>query len=95
MDEKKRILQRLLDSSGLEEEGIPGQSVVELLGDRRVLVENHRRIIEYDLNRICLQLNCGAIQIVGCNLRLRAMTGRKLLITGKIDRIEVCRGRSG
>ncbi len=95
MDEKKRILQRLLDSNGLEEEVIPGQSVVELLGDRRVLVENHRRIIEYDLDRICLQLNFGVIQILGCNLRLRAMTGRKLLIAGKIDRIEICRGKSG
>lgn len=95
MEEKKGLLQRLLESGGLEEETIPGQSVVELLGDNRVLVENHRRIIEYDLTRICLQLNFGTIVIVGCNLRLRAMTGRKLLITGKIQQIELCRGKNG
>ena len=93
MKDKKGILQQILDSSGLEEECIPGQSVLELLGDNRILIENHRQIIAYELSHIWIRVSFGTIQIFGCNLQLRAMTGRKLLITGKIDRIDICRGK--
>ena len=82
----------MLDSSGLEDECIPGQSVVELLGGNRALIENHRRVIEYNLARICIRVSFGTVQVLGRNLRLQAMTGRKLLITGEIDRLEICRG---
>lgn len=90
--QKKSVIRHLLDSSGLEDECVPGQAVVELLGDRRVLVENHQRILEYGQERICIRVNYGRICVLGCNLRLRQMTGRKLLITGNIHGIELSRG---
>ena len=86
------ILQQMLDSAKLDEESVPGQSVVELLGGNRVLIENHRKVFAYDMTRICIRVSFGMVQIFGCNLRLKAMTGRKLLITGTIERIEICRG---
>jgi sporulation protein YqfC len=92
LKEKRSILQQVLDSAGLEEEGVPGQSVIELLGDSRALIENHRQVVGYDLSQICIRVSFGTVQIFGCNLRLRAITGQKLLITGKIDRIDICRG---
>lgn len=73
---------------------MPGQSVVELLGDNRVLVENHRRIIEYDLERACIAVSYGKVIIMGCNLQLRHVASRKLLVTGRIERIELYRGRN-
>ena len=82
----------MLDSGGLEDECVPGQSVVELLGGNRALIENHRRVIAYDLSQICIRVSFGTVQVHGRNLRLQAMTGRKLLITGEIDRIDICRG---
>lgn len=93
MTDRKSIWRNLLDSGGLEDECVPGQSVVELLGDNRVLIENHRRIIEYELERICIGVSYGMVCIVGGNLRLRHVTSRKLLITGRIDRLELHRGR--
>ena len=32
---------------------LPGQPVVELVGDRRVLIENHIGVTEYGTERIC------------------------------------------
>ena len=93
MSNRKSILRNLLDSGGLEDECIPGQSVVELLGDNRVLIEYHRRIIEYELERIRIGVSYGVVCIAGGNLRLRHVTSRKLLITGRIDRLELHRGR--
>lgn len=93
MTNRKSIWRNLLDSGGLEDECIPGQSVVELLGDNRVLIENHRSIMEYEFERICIGVSYGMVCIVGGNLRLRHVTRRKLLISGNIERLELHRGR--
>lgn len=89
---KKSLWRNLLDQGGLEEEMLPGQSVVELLGDNRVLIENHRRIMEYEREQMCIRVSFGSVRILGCNLQLRHVTGRKLLITGNVERIELHRG---
>lgn len=93
MKQKKTAWQHLLDQTELGEEGLPGQPIVELLGDSRVLIENHRRITEYDLDRICIRVSFGTVRVRGCNLRLRQVTGRKLLIIGKIENVELLRGQ--
>ena len=90
---RKSIWRNLLDSGGLEDECIPGQSVVELLGENRVLIENHRRIMEYELERICIGVSYGVVSILGRNLRLRHVTNRKLLVTGRIEPLELQRRR--
>ena len=92
MKRKRYILQYVLDSSELGDESLPGQSVVELLGDSRIIIENHKRILQYDPLMISIRFSFGTLSIIGCNLQLRSMIGHKLLITGKIDRIELCRG---
>lgn len=85
------IWRKLLDSSGMEDECSPGQSVVELLGENRVLIENHRRIVEYKLEQIRIGMNYGILCILGRNLQLRHITSRKLLIIGRIERLELQR----
>ena len=92
MRKDKSFLQQLLDQSDLAEENIPGKPIVELLGDCRILVENHRGITEYGLERICIKVCYGIVQVTGCNLRLRQVTNRKLLITGKIQGLDILRG---
>ena len=92
MSEKESIWRNLLDKGGLKEECVPGQSVVEIFGDHRVLIEHHSRIIEYDLQQISVGVCYGVLSIHGSNLRLRHLSQQKLLITGKIDRIDLQRG---
>lgn len=91
MQKKKFFIQQLLDRSNLTEENIPGNPIVELLGESRVLIENHRGITEYGLSRICVQVNYGFLCVIGGNLKLRHVTKHKLLITGEICNIEVVR----
>lgn len=90
---KARVLQRMLEQADLGEEVLPREPVVELLGDGRVLIENHRGVTEYCTQRIRANVSFGTVGVVGSNLRLRLMTGEKLVITGQIDSIEVLRGR--
>ena len=88
---RKSILQQILDKTDLSDECIPGKPVIELLGDCRVLVENHIGILEYGWDRIGIRVCYGVITVVGRNLQLRRMSGGKLLVEGKIDGIEVKR----
>jgi sporulation protein YqfC len=84
----------MLDTGRLEEECVPGQFVVELLGDHRVLIENHHRITQYDPDRISVQVGYGIVSISGGNLRLRHISSKKLVICGEIHGIELFRGGS-
>ena len=93
MKNNKSVLQYLLDQTELGEETLPGQPVVELLGNCRVLVENYQRITEYGLEQICIQVSYGTVKVLGCNLRLRQVTRQKLLIAGEIGGIELLRGQ--
>lgn len=61
---------------------------IEILGDRRVLVENHKGILEY--GDTLMRINCGkmVIKIVGQEMELRALSLSELAVTGKILALE-------
>ncbi len=85
MKEKRSILQRLADGADLPGEPLPGQPLVEIAGDRRVLVENHFGVKEYSRERIGVKVKYGILTVCGCGLELTRMTGEQLVISGRID----------
>jgi len=72
-------------------ESLPGQVLVEITGDSRVLIENHRGIREYSRERIGINVRYGAVQICGSCLEVRRMTKEVLVICGKIDGVTLVR----
>lgn len=80
--------------NGLQElrEAIPaGHPLLELYGDRRVLIEHHRGVIEYGRERIQVCARYGQICICGSCLELAKMTSEQLVITGRIDSVHLVR----
>jgi sporulation protein YqfC len=67
--------------------------LVEIAGEKRVLIENHKGVTEYDADRICIRVKYGQICVCGENLTLSQMTGACLVICGRIDSITLLRGR--
>lgn len=61
---------------------------IEILGDRRVIVENHRGILEYGGER--MRIACGRLTlcITGEGLELRALSLRELAVSGRIHAVE-------
>lgn len=84
---------RFAVSADLQEEALPGQTVVELFGERRVLIEHHCGITEYSRDRICVRVKYGVVRICGSSLRLAKMTADQLVVTGRIDSIGLVRSR--
>ena len=89
---KNSILDKVAIAVDLPGEAIPGQPLIEIVGERRILVENHYGVVQYGEGEICLRVKYGFVKIIGCGLHLLRMTKQQLIICGKIDRIELCRG---
>ena len=68
---------------------LAGVPRLELVGDGELRVENHKGILAYGDEEIQVSGGVFLIQIRGSGLELRAMTGLELLITGRIDSIQL------
>lgn len=91
MKKDRNILQWIAEGADLAGEPIPGQSLVELSGDCRVLIENHCGVIEYSQERIGIGVKFGQVTVCGCGLELCRMTREQLIICGRIDTISLIR----
>ncbi len=91
MGQKKHWMEKLADSADLAGEPLPMQPLVELAGDRRVLIENHRGVVQYSRESICVKVRYGTVAVHGCGLELRRMTREQLVISGQIDSIQLMR----
>ena len=91
MERHRGFWERIAEHADLPGEPFPGESVVELVGERRILVENHRGVTEYGHERICIRLRCGILTVCGKNLELARMTKELLVITGTVDSVALQR----
>lgn len=91
MKQQKNWLERLMDGADLPGESLPGQPLVEIAGDRRVLIENHGGVTEYGRERIQIRVKYGQLCICGCNLEMIRMTRQQLIISGRIDSVHLVR----
>ena len=81
----------LLDRLDLPGETLPGQVIVEIAGENRVLIEQHRGIREYTRERISVCVRYGMLEICGQGLELRSMSREQLIICGQIDSVTLRR----
>ena len=91
MQRGARWMEHLALKAQMEEELLPGQSVVELLSDRRVLIEQHKGVSVFSCDEICVRLKFGILQICGHELELEKMSNEMLVITGRIDSLRIIR----
>ena len=93
MKQRGSILQRIADGSDLPNEPIPAMPLVELAGDRRVLIENHKGVTEYSREKIRVQVRYGQLCVCGGGWELAMMSKEQLVICGRIDSVSLIRGR--
>ncbi len=95
MERRKNWMERLTDGMDLMGEPLPGQTLVELAGDRRVLIEHHGGVVQYSRECVCVRVRYGVVRICGCGLEISRMTGEQLVISGRIDEISLNRKGRG
>lgn len=88
---KNSWLERLMDEMDLPGENLPKQTLVEIGGERRVLVENHNGVTEYSREKIMIRVKYGLICVSGCDMEMVRMSRQQLIITGRIDGVHLIR----
>ena len=93
MKERRNFLEQLSSVADLQDEAIPGLPLIEIVGDRRVLIEHHCGVTEYGCNQICIKVKQGTIEVYGNKLELALMTKEQLIISGYIEGVKLTRRR--
>ena len=89
---KGSIVHRFTEKADLPGESLPLQPIVEICGNTRVLIENHRGVTEYADERIGVRVRFGTVCILGEGLKLCRMSGCQLVITGRIHSVQLFGG---
>lgn len=87
LEKQGSLRQKLTREQDIHAQPLPGCPIVELSGDGRVLIENHRGVAEYTGQRIEVKVKFGRIVVCGSGLEMRVMTRCQLVILGKVDTI--------
>lgn len=87
----REFIQRLADGADLTETPLLGVPIVEIAGERRVLIENHFGVKAYSRESVLVKVPFGCVRVCGCNLEIQRMTREQLIIQGKIDSVTLLR----
>ena len=93
MRNRSSWMERLAAEIELAGEPIPGQPLVEICGENRLLIENHRGVSRYGSEMICVRVAFGEIAVRGCDPTLGRMSRTQLLICGAIDSVALVKRR--
>lgn len=91
MKQHHGFLERITEKADLLDETLPGHPIIEIVGEHRVIVENHFGVKEYSLERIGIKVKYGVVVICGRCMELTRMTREQLVISGKIDCVSLMR----
>lgn len=89
--QRRNWMQKLADDADLSSEPLPGVPIVEIAGESRVLIERHCGMTEYSTERICVKVRYGCVCVCGCGLELTRMSMEQLVISGRIDSVQIQR----
>lgn len=93
MGKGRNIFDYMMEHTDPCAEYVFGQPIVEISGQRRVLIENHQGVGSYGREGIRVNVNFGSICICGHDLEMIHMSKEQLVIYGKIDSVILQRRR--
>ena len=85
---KRNMLERVADLFDLPADVVAKMPRIEITGCRRLYIENHQGLLEYEDNLIQISGDRLIITVRGSDLRVDAMNARELLLGGVITAVE-------
>jgi sporulation protein YqfC len=84
LQRKSGLRERLVSLLELPGDALLDVARVTLVGDREMVVENHRGLIEYTPDRVVLTVPEGQLTIDGEALRIGSISPEQVVLAGKI-----------
>ena len=89
-----KLLRTITERCGLHGESIPGTVLIEIHGEDRVLIENHRCVSSYSDSEVTVLVRFGSVQILGSGLVISSLQSDRLIIRGCIQSVSLQKGGS-
>jgi sporulation protein YqfC len=86
-DRKKRVQQGFANALDIPEDTLLNLPKITVTGNSRVLIENHRGVIEYTSNKLRIGVCFGEIEITGRDFFLKNILTDELSLQGQIESI--------
>lgn len=83
MTQLKKRWKELADAAVPEE----GKPIVEMAGDRRVLIENHQGVLACGRETIAVKVSYGEVWIIGKDLEILVMGAEQLVVGGRAEQL--------
>ena len=83
---RKRKIEEMFE---MPKELLLNEPKITMIGFSQVLVENYKGILEYEEFFVKINTSIGVVAINGFNMNLEEMTTDDVLITGKIESIDI------
>jgi len=85
---KKGHLQRLAGLLEIPQDIVMDLPRITMLGNKQLLIENHKGIIEYTPSLVRIKLNQGELIISGSDLTLGNLQAEQILVEGTVEEIK-------
>ena len=86
------LFEKVVLGAELPMECAPGLPLLEIIGNQRVLIENHQGVTAYGQNEIRVKVCFGQMCVSGADLKLACMSKHQLVIIGQIHGISIFKG---
>jgi sporulation protein YqfC len=85
------VRKRIADALELQHDVALNLPVLHITGNERLLMENHRGLLEYARDRIRIDSPVGVVEIEGEDLAIRSAGRDDVLVTGVIAQVRLNR----
>lgn len=86
---KKDLVEHISNQLSLPPETLSALPLISLHGSYAVVLENHRGMIAYGPEEVCVKTKTGMVRVQGERLCIHCMTKKTLELRGKIHRVEI------
>lgn len=84
-------LKKVLNTEKIGQRSESVLPIVEILGDKRILIEGHCGICGYCDEKIFVKTKIGGLQVIGSSLQIAEMSKSQLVVTGIIHSLTLQR----
>lgn len=84
-----RVGQRVAEILELPKEIVMDVPKVTITGNIQLNIENHRGIMQYEIDKIRVSTSIGVLTVTGNNLVIKNIVPEEIVVTGEIGNVDI------
>ena len=85
---KKSVKEKFTEMLELPKDLVLDRPKLTLIGNRDMMIENYKSVLEYDTGILRINTGTGVIRITGSDLSIREITSDDIVVSGMVRSVE-------